>query len=148
MHTLTNSPFATHFTLEHFCFTSHLHWLMTSHGINFIYFTLLLLFIMDSNPELTLIFIGKTFWLNLGVISSKYCIVSLWTLNLLLSYLTLHFRWSCLTGHKGTSGTSGSIYNYHQMHFGYSINCIFPSECVGSEWLHEMCLLNASAVKE
>ena len=52
-HTLTNLPFATRFTLEHFCFISHLHHLITSHGINFIYFTLLLLFIMDSNPELT-----------------------------------------------------------------------------------------------
>ena len=31
--TLTNLPFATHFHVEHCCFTSHLHQLTTSHGI-------------------------------------------------------------------------------------------------------------------
>ena len=35
---------------------------------------------------------------ELGVISRKGYTVSLWPLYVLFSYLTLHFRWSCLTG--------------------------------------------------
>ena len=46
MCTLTYLPFATHFCFEHFCFTSHLHQLTASHGINLylFYFAVFILY--------------------------------------------------------------------------------------------------------
>ena len=51
--TLTNLPFAICFCFKHFCFTSHMHLLTTSRGINFAYFTLPFSFHADLNPERT-----------------------------------------------------------------------------------------------
>ena len=47
MHTLANLPFAYHFHFEHLSFTSHLHWLPTSHGINAYIFYFTILFYLD-----------------------------------------------------------------------------------------------------
>ena len=46
MHTLANLPFATHFCFKHICFTSHLHWLTASCGINvyLFYFAVFILY--------------------------------------------------------------------------------------------------------
>ena len=45
--TLANLPFASHFRFEHFSFTSHLHWLTTSRGINVYVFYFTVLFYLD-----------------------------------------------------------------------------------------------------
>ena len=48
--TPTNLPFATHFCFKHFCFTSHLHRLTASRGINFYLFYVIVLFYTDLKP--------------------------------------------------------------------------------------------------
>ena len=47
MHTPNNLPFASQFHFKHFSFTSHLHQLTTSHGINIYLFYFTVLFYLD-----------------------------------------------------------------------------------------------------
>ena len=57
MCTPNNLPFATHFCFEHFCFTSHLQQLTTSHRIN-IYLSYLAVFILYGLKVQSLNFSG------------------------------------------------------------------------------------------
>ena len=64
--------------------------------------------------------LGKSFRLNLVVICRKDCTVSWWLLFVLLSYPTLHFRWSCLTGHKSTCCVQWNSRQTMQRELSYS----------------------------